>query len=182
MHSPYTHLGTLTLKGMDLLYVPWRCSGKWQSQPAGSPVSQPVLWALIGQSVHFGVSTANHQTVSWRAAPNLLRDARYSIHSEPLLACRPSQPYRKLLPLYSQSGVLGLSTDNCCMVTANLGFILPYRCLISVVYGNKLPQQALTANIASWMVRKTEWKSGKRQRITPVQHSDALCFSVQNFE
>lgn len=57
-----------------------------QSQPAGSTVSQPALWALIGQSVHSGVNAANHQTVSWREPPNLPRGARYSILSELLLA------------------------------------------------------------------------------------------------
>lgn len=57
-----------------------------QSQPAGSTVSQPALWALIGQSVHSEVATANHEAVSWRAAPNLQRIARYSILGELLLA------------------------------------------------------------------------------------------------
>lgn len=57
-----------------------------QSQPAGSTVCQAALWALIGQSVHSGVTAANHQTLSWRAAPNLQRVARYSILSELLLA------------------------------------------------------------------------------------------------
>lgn len=49
-----------------------------QSHPAGSTVSQPVLWALIGQSVLSGVTTANRETLSWRAASNLPRFARYS--------------------------------------------------------------------------------------------------------
>lgn len=57
-----------------------------QSQPAGSIVCQPALWALIGQSVLSGVAIASHETVSWRAAPNLLRFARYSILGELLLA------------------------------------------------------------------------------------------------
>ena len=57
-----------------------------QSQPAGSTVSQAALWALIGQSVLPGVATANHETVSWRAAPNLLSFARHSILGELFLA------------------------------------------------------------------------------------------------
>lgn len=53
-----------------------------QSQPAGTTVSQAALWALIGQSLLFGVATANQETVSWREAPNLVRVARYSVLGE----------------------------------------------------------------------------------------------------
>lgn len=61
------------------------------------------------------------------------------------------------------------------MVTANLGFIPPFRCLISVVYGNELPQLAHFANMEPRIERKVQLDVKNKQPYMNVTFGLRVC-------
>lgn len=123
-----------------------------QCQPAGSTVSQSALWALIGQSVRSGAITANHQTVSWRAAPNLQRVARSPFLSELLLAYYQPTTKKSCCLASANRVSVGLS-QSYQQITAPLlqpiwALSFPTDVRLVQFREIKLPQQAHFANVA----------------------------------
>lgn len=116
-----------------------------------------MLWAVIGLSCFSWATATNHEKILWQPAPSLLTLAKY--FSPCLGDCRlqlanhkPShQPIVRVQPCW------GLSKENYCTARANLGFLLPYRCTIGVVWGTPAATTRLLCQWC-WVNGGTEWE------------------------